>query len=45
LVGLNHFTMPRAIVDLPTDDPRDIIVIGGLAANTATELCTSLWRH
>jgi hypothetical protein len=22
LVGLNHFTVPRAIVDLPTDDAR-----------------------
>jgi hypothetical protein len=30
---LNHFTVPRAIVDLPTDDPADIILIGGLAAN------------
>jgi hypothetical protein len=25
--------MPRAIVDLPSDDPADIILIGGLAAN------------
>jgi hypothetical protein len=41
LVGLNHFTVPRAIVDLPTDDPADIILVGGLAANAATELCTS----
>jgi len=38
---LNHFTVPRAIVDLPTDDPADIILVGGLAANAATELCTS----
>jgi len=33
--------LPRAIVDLPTDDPADLILIGGLAANAATELCTS----
>jgi hypothetical protein len=25
--------VPRAIVDLPTDDQADIILIGGLAAN------------
>ncbi len=25
--------MPRAIVDLPTDDPADIILVGGLAAS------------
>jgi hypothetical protein len=24
--------VPRAIVDLPTDDPADIILVGGLAA-------------
>jgi hypothetical protein len=27
--------VPRAIVDLPTDDPADIILVGGLAANAA----------
>jgi hypothetical protein len=32
---------PRAIVDLPTDDPADIILIGGLGANATIELCTS----
>jgi len=36
--------LPRAIVDLPTDDPRDIILAGGLAANAATELCTSRFQ-
>jgi hypothetical protein len=25
--------VPRVIVDLPTDDPADIILIGGLPAN------------
>jgi hypothetical protein len=30
--------MPRAIVDLPSDDPADIILIGGLAANAATRV-------
>jgi hypothetical protein len=44
LVGLNHFTTPRAIVNLPANDPHDIILIGGLAANAATELCTSGFR-
>src|SRR5262249_49005711 len=44
LVGLNHFTVPRAIVDLRTDDPRDIILFGGLTANAATELCTPGFR-
>jgi hypothetical protein len=41
LVGLNHFTIPRAIADLPADDLLDIILIGGLAANAAIELYTS----
>jgi hypothetical protein len=39
LVALNHFTVPRAIVDRPSDI-GNIIVIGGLA-NAAIELCTS----
>jgi hypothetical protein len=42
---LNHFTVPRAIVDLPTDDSGDFILIGGFAANTATQLCTSGFRR
>jgi hypothetical protein len=42
LVGLNHFTVPRAIVDLPTEDSGDFILIGGFAANTATQLYMQL---
>jgi hypothetical protein len=42
LVGLNYFTLPRAIVDLHCD-PGDIIPIGGLAANAAIELC-NIWN-
>jgi DNA-binding protein H-NS len=49
LVGLNHFTVPRAIVDLPIDS-GDFILIGGLAANAATafytsEILTVAWSH
>jgi hypothetical protein len=34
---LNHFIVPRAIVDLLNDNCG---IIGGLAANAATQLCT-----
>jgi hypothetical protein len=37
VVGLNHFTTRRAIVDLPTDDPADIILIRRLRAKSAVE--------
>jgi hypothetical protein len=36
---LNHFTVPRAIVDLLIGDPNSMLV-SGLAANAGTELCT-----
>jgi hypothetical protein len=42
---LNHFTTRRAIVDLPTDDPADIILIRSLRAKSAVELCASRFRR
>jgi hypothetical protein len=33
--------VPRAIADLLTDDLGNIILIGGVVATAATELCTS----
>jgi hypothetical protein len=41
---LNHFTTRRAIIDLPTDDPADIILIRSLRTK-AVELCASQFRR
>jgi hypothetical protein len=38
---LNHFTVPRAIVEFSQVTITDFILIDGWAANAATELCTS----
>src|SRR5215467_6803875 len=45
LVGLNHFTVPRAISISQVTIWGDVILIGDLVAKAATELCTAVFRY